>query len=222
MKVERQPADRTKKLELLLRGDTFDFEGEIYLKTDEFDDDECISCVLLRTGFIHYIEAYTFVTPIAYKAVLDTEPATKRIQEYFSECESISSDVGEDEAMMIGAIYRKIEAERDSQDAKWGPINDHPHEVGGWLTIMRVKLAEAEAAWQSNGGDVPALHKILQVVTVGIACMEQHGVGCKVEALPDSGPDNSLRTCPECLKVVSPRIEDGGWTWFCRDCFRPV
>ena len=42
------------------------------------------------------------------------------------------------------SVFDAIDDERDFQDQKWGTIEDHPHEVGGWLTIMRSLLLKAE------------------------------------------------------------------------------
>jgi len=74
---------------------------------------------------------------------------------------------------VLSAIYD----ERVFQNRKWGTVTDHPHEVGGWLTIMRKILTDADAAWSGNKGDIGALDEIRKVVAVGIACMEQHGSG---------------------------------------------
>ncbi len=70
-------------------------------------------------------------------------------------------------------ILDGIEVERCHQIRKWGW---KPHDVGAWLTIMRAELQEAEQAWCKANSDGPALSEILQVVAVGVACMEQHGV----------------------------------------------
>lgn len=46
-------------------------------------------------------------------------------------------------------IFAAILRERDYQDAKWGTIEEHGHEVGGWLTILpayRVPILETQAA----------------------------------------------------------------------------
>jgi hypothetical protein len=48
-------------------------------------------------------------------------------------------------------------------------------QVGGYLTIMRKLLTDAEAAWVSGLGDKASLDEIRQLVAVGTACMEQHG-----------------------------------------------
>jgi hypothetical protein len=73
-------------------------------------------------------------------------------------------------------IYEIIDTERRHQDLKWGPLDKHPHEVGGWLTIMRTLLTKAEAAWSSSNGDHGALEEIRKVAAVAVACGEQHGL----------------------------------------------
>ena len=73
-------------------------------------------------------------------------------------------------------IENAIAGERAYQDRKWGSPHEHPHEVGAWLTIMRHKLLDAEAAWTHGLDDHDALKEVLKVVAVGVACLEQHGV----------------------------------------------
>jgi hypothetical protein len=73
-------------------------------------------------------------------------------------------------------IYEIVDGERDWQDRKWGTIDNHPHEVGGWLTIMRKLLTDAESAWASSAGDSAALDDIRKVIATGVACAEQHGL----------------------------------------------
>lgn len=70
-------------------------------------------------------------------------------------------------------IFEASLRERAYQDAKWG---NKPHEVPGWLLIMRAELEEAMHAWVKHDGSREALKEILQVVAVGVACLEQHGV----------------------------------------------
>jgi hypothetical protein len=72
-------------------------------------------------------------------------------------------------------VLSAVHDERVFQNRKWGTITDHPHEVGGYLTIMRKLLCDAEQAWSSQKGDAGALDEIRKVVAVGIACMEQYG-----------------------------------------------
>lgn len=74
---------------------------------------------------------------------------------------------------MRNHIQNAIEAERAYQNHKWG---NNPHDVGGWLSILRVELREAEDEWCGEQGNRGALAEILQIVSVGVACLEQHGV----------------------------------------------
>lgn len=76
------------------------------------------------------------------------------------------------------AISAAIGRERDYQDAKYGP--DRPHPIPSWLLIMRAELAEAEAAWMKRD-DAEAMCEVLQVVAVGIAAIERHGVHERVK-----------------------------------------
>ena len=43
-------------------------------------------------------------------------------------------------------VYDAIGTERYYQEQKWGSIEEHPQSVGGYLTLMRVHLTNAEAA----------------------------------------------------------------------------
>lgn len=72
-------------------------------------------------------------------------------------------------------VYRVIDGERDHQDKKWGSIEKHPHEVGSWILIMESLLDDARKGWQSAQGNTAALDEIRKVVSVGVACIEQHG-----------------------------------------------
>jgi hypothetical protein len=73
-------------------------------------------------------------------------------------------------------VYEAIDSERLHQDRKWGTIDEHPHEVGAWLTIMRCLLAKAETEWSTKADDCAALREIRQILAVGVACCEQYGV----------------------------------------------
>lgn len=73
-------------------------------------------------------------------------------------------------------IYEAIDSERQYQDRKWGTVEQHPHEVGGYLTLMRKLLTDAEAAWASSNGDYSAMNEIRKVLAVGVACAEQHSM----------------------------------------------
>ncbi len=70
-------------------------------------------------------------------------------------------------------IFQAIANERAYQDRKWG---GKPHTVGNFLLIMEGELEEAKQAWRKGIGDTEALREMLQVIAVGVACLEQHGV----------------------------------------------
>lgn len=76
----------------------------------------------------------------------------------------------------ISDVAAAVCRERDYQDRKWGSLKEHPHTVGEWLLIMEAELHEAKQAWCKGKGDHGALEELLQVVAVGFAAMEQHGV----------------------------------------------
>jgi hypothetical protein len=70
---------------------------------------------------------------------------------------------------VISAMMR----EADHQDRKHGYKQ---HTVPGWLLIMEDELQEARRAWVKGRGDADALCEILQVMTVGMRCLQQHGI----------------------------------------------
>lgn len=73
-------------------------------------------------------------------------------------------------------VYQAIDSERYHQDRKWGTIEKHPHEVGGWLLLMRALLRDAENAWASHSTDYLALEEVRKIAAVAVACGEQHGM----------------------------------------------
>ncbi len=70
-------------------------------------------------------------------------------------------------------ILDALKRERNFQDTKWGTDG---HTVGEWILILQTELDEAKLGWIKSKGDASALEEILQVVCVGIACLEQHGI----------------------------------------------
>lgn len=75
--------------------------------------------------------------------------------------------------MGIMDIWAAVSRERDFQNEKWG---DNPHTIFEWIGIMEKELSEAKAAYFKRPADEEMLVEILQVVAVGVACMEQHGI----------------------------------------------
>jgi hypothetical protein len=84
------------------------------------------------------------------------------------------------------AVFEAIASERDYQDRKWGTPAEHPHEVGGYLTLMDVHLQRAKAAWASANNDTEALEALRKVLAVGVACAEQHGIRGRSRSQPVS------------------------------------
>jgi hypothetical protein len=71
---------------------------------------------------------------------------------------------------VVAAIWR----ERAYQDAR----HPGPKPLTGYLLIMRAELEEAIDGWVNSrsGDDEAALREVLQVVAVGVACLEQYGI----------------------------------------------
>lgn len=82
----------------------------------------------------------------------------------------------EEEVKKRQDVFDAIDRERDYQDAKWGGLSERPRTVAEWLLIMQGELDEAITGWQKSSGDEKALEEILQVISVGVACLTQHGV----------------------------------------------
>jgi len=76
----------------------------------------------------------------------------------------------------IERVFAAVVRERAWQDQKWGTIEQHPHEVGGWIALVRKELREAEDAWCTQRGDAGALEELLQVAATAVACIQQHGI----------------------------------------------
>lgn len=73
-------------------------------------------------------------------------------------------------------VYAAVDSERDYQDRKWGAIDQHPHEVGGWILLMENALRQAKEAWSGSPNDNAALEEVRKVIGLGVACAEQHGL----------------------------------------------
>lgn len=83
----------------------------------------------------------------------------------------------ENRQLPFAAVVDAICGERRFQDRKWGPIESNPHTLAGWLLVMRKELDEAELALIKGGtGRDSVMQEILQVIAVGCAAIEQHGL----------------------------------------------
>jgi len=83
-------------------------------------------------------------------------------------------------------VFDAIDSERAYQDRKWGTPAEHPHEVGGYLTLMDVHLQRAKAAWAGANTDNEALEALRKVLAIGVACAEQHGIQGRSRSQPVS------------------------------------
>lgn len=95
--------------------------------------------------------------------------------------------MGEFSKHFDAGILNAIAAERQYQDRKWGEIDEHPHSIFEWIGIMRRELSEAEEAFFQRPADPHMLREVLQVIAVGVACLEQWGVVERHDVF-----------CPEC------------------------
>jgi hypothetical protein len=86
-------------------------------------------------------------------------------------------------------VIAAVIGERAYQDRKWGTPREHPHEVGGWITLMRAKLDAAQNAWAGSRGEEKALHELRKVVAIGVACFEQHDVPSRGNPCPVSNDE---------------------------------
>lgn len=99
-------------------------------------------------------------------------------------------------------VYKVIDGERAYQAKKWGPygtgravarqpiLNPAGHRlsergsglpenyqtVGEFLVYMDHHLNEAKRLLATSDGAGPALHALRKVITLGVACAEQHGL----------------------------------------------
>lgn len=69
-----------------------------------------------------------------------------------------------------------LEKERQSQDLKWGSLDEKHQTVAGYLLVLESELNEAKQGWMKNiDGKHSSLSEIVQIAAVAIACIQQHG-----------------------------------------------
>jgi len=69
-------------------------------------------------------------------------------------------------------IFKEIAMEREWQDKKYGSLEERNPSVDEWVDILSEELKEVLSAKTLE----EKLEELLQVVSVGVACLEQHGV----------------------------------------------
>lgn len=73
-------------------------------------------------------------------------------------------------------IFNQVMLERTLQDEKWGTIQEHPHTLFEWVGIMEQEISEAKEAWFQRPCENAVKAEIIQVIAVGFAALEQHGL----------------------------------------------
>lgn len=83
-------------------------------------------------------------------------------------------------------VYKIIDGERDYQDKKWGgKEHDETHSIDEWINYMIICLGRACKADTFDNDSEKALDELRQVIALGIACFEIHGVPDRVKPLHD-------------------------------------
>lgn len=72
-------------------------------------------------------------------------------------------------------IYEAIDEECAYQDAKYGTPEEREISILEYLYILRAEQREAHSDAMAGNGPA-ALCELLQAVTVGVRCLEYHGV----------------------------------------------
>ena len=79
--------------------------------------------------------------------------------------------------MTFEEVVASIKEERDTQDKKWGSLDERQQSIPGYMLILKKELEEAENGWCKNvQGKHSALAEMRQVAAVAIACLQQHGI----------------------------------------------
>ena len=75
----------------------------------------------------------------------------------------------------LSEVLEAVKREREYQDRKYGGLDSRTMSVGDWILVLEEEIAEARLAWV-KGRSEEALREILQVATVAVAAILQHGV----------------------------------------------
>lgn len=87
--------------------------------------------------------------------------------------------------MTIDMVFDAISTERAYQARRWGVrqwngvFEEKKHTVGDFLVYMQDYLNETFHTAAREEGDEKALEVLRKVVTLGIACFEQHGIAAR-------------------------------------------
>lgn len=75
----------------------------------------------------------------------------------------------------LSEVLEAVKRERKYQDQKYGQLESRMMSIGDWILVLEEEVAEARLAWV-KGRSEDALREILQVATVAVAAILQHGV----------------------------------------------
>ena len=75
-------------------------------------------------------------------------------------------------------VIEALKSERAYQEKRWPK---HKHTAPEYILIMEKCLADAKACWIYSKDSSQTLHEIRQVVSVGVAAMEQHGAYKRIQ-----------------------------------------
>lgn len=93
------------------------------------------------------------------------------------------------------SVMKAIESERKYQVRRWGTRQfngsfvETQHTVCEYMVYMKYYLDEAFKEASTKVGDKDALEVLRKVVTLGVACFEQHGVKPRVVGSIVNGRD---------------------------------
>ena len=111
----------------------------------------------------------------------------------------------------IDEVFAAIRREREHQKRKYG--RDRSCEVGTFITVLRGELREVEDAFCGLKDTKKALEEILQVVAVGVACLEEHGVVERDSISRDPLRYEESATCT-CSHTSTGHLKGGCRYWY--------
>ena len=100
-------------------------------------------------------------------------------------------------------VLNAVHDERVFQNRKWGTIAQHPHEVGGYITIMRKLLCDAEQAWSTERGDVGALGQAEAELRAGLG-----RIYAVAEAYPELKSNHNFMQLQQRISALENAIAD--------------
>ncbi|MGL6094564.1 MAG: hypothetical protein ACRC7O_02030, partial [Fimbriiglobus sp.] len=106
--------------------------------------------------------------------------------------------------------YAMIDNERAYQESKWGTIDQHPLQIGSYITILDVLLAKLKKTWvESRYSDWSAVQELSQVAATAVAALEQHLPGDpKLQAALYRTPEQMAHAAADRAAVLKSLTEN--------------